>query len=229
GHGTFVAGIIAAAADNSVGISGAAPGVHVLPVRVLDATGSGYYSQIIDGITWATDNGANVVNLSLGGTYDSSLLQDAVQYAVDHGVAVVMAAGNCGSGGSGCGSVNPPMYPASYSTTISGAIAVGATTSSNTIASFSSYGSYVDLAAPGVGIESTWGLSDTAYASLNGTSFASPYAAAAVAILREVCPADTPAQLRARLEATAQDLGAPGRDVYFGAGLVRPDLAVGAC
>jgi subtilisin family serine protease len=229
GHGTFVAGIIAAEPDNAVGISGAAPGVHVQPVRVLDASGSGYYSQIVEGITWATDNGANVINLSLGGTAASTLLQAAVQYAVDHGVTVVMAAGNCANNVASCGSVNPPMYPAAYAASIPGAIAVGATTQSDGIASFSSHGGYVDLAAPGVSIESTEGTGDTTFAVGNGTSFASPYVAAAAAILREVCPSDTPAQLRSRLEATAQDLGAPGRDDWFGTGLVRPDLAVAAC
>ena len=92
------------------------------------------------------------------------------------------------------------MYPAFYSTVIPGAIAVGATTSTDGIGSFSSHGTYVNLAAPGVNIESTYGDSDTDFLALSGTSFASPYTAAAVAILRGVCPSDTPAQLRTRLE-----------------------------
>jgi subtilisin family serine protease len=231
GHGTFVAGIIDAIPDNSVGISGAAPGVRILPVRVLDAQGNGWYSEIVDGITWATDHGANVINLSLAGTADLSILHDAVQYAVDHGVTVVMAAGNCRVGGTLlCGpGDNPPMYPAAYSDTIPGAMAVGATASDDSIAPFSSYGSYVKLAAPGVDIASTWGEGNTDYEEGSGTSFASPYVAAAVAILHGACPADSPAQLEARLQASAQDLGAPGTDPDFGAGLVRPDLAVASC
>ena len=230
GHGTFVAGVIGAENHNSLGITGAAPGVHLLPVRVLDINGSGSYSAVEAGIMWATDHGANVLNMSLGGTASSSALQTAIQYAVDHGVTVVMAAGNCAVAVTGsCPTGNPTMYPAAYSSSISGAIAVGATTSTDTVASFSSHGTYVDLAAPGVGIVSTWGSADTAYAQGDGTSFASPYAAAAAAILRAVCPADTPAQVRTRLEATAQDLGTAGRDDFFGAGLVRPDLAVAAC
>jgi subtilisin family serine protease len=231
GHGTFVAGIVAAIPDNGVGISGAAPGVHILPVRVLDAQGNGWYSQIVDGITWATDNGANVINLSLAGTADLSILHDAVQYAVDHGVTVVMAAGNCRVGGTLlCGPAdNPPMYPAAYADTIPGAIAVGATDENDAIAPFSNSGSYVKLAAPGVRIASTWGEGDTDYEESDGTSFAAPYVSAAVAILHDACPADTPAQLETRLQASAEDLGATGTDPDFGAGLVRPDLAVASC
>ena len=230
GHGTFVAGVIAAENDNGLGVTGAAPGVHVLPVRVLDSTGSGSYSAVAAGIKWATDHGANVINLSLGGTAPSSTLQQMLQYAVNHGVTVVMAAGNCAQGGSACDNiVNPPMYPASYTTSVAGTIAVGATDENDAIAPFSSFGNYVDLAAPGVDITSTYGTGDTTYASGAGTSFASPYVASAVAIMHAVCPADTPAQLRTRLEATAQDLGTPGRDNFFGAGLVRPDGAVTAC
>jgi subtilisin family serine protease len=231
GHGTFVAGIIAAIPGDGAGISGAAPGAHILPVRVLDASGGGWYSQIIDGITWATDHGANVINLSLGGTAPSSLLQGAVQYAVDHGVTVVMAAGNCRAGGTlQCGfTTNPTMYPAAYAPSIPGAVAVGATAQGDTIAPFSSSGAYVGLAAPGVGIASTWGLGNAEYFEGDGTSFASPYAAAAAAILRQACPSDTPAQIVSRLQASAEDLGAPGPDDDFGAGLVRPDQAVTAC
>ena len=183
---------------------------------------------MVSGITWATDHGADVINLSLGGTGSSSTLQQAIQYAVDHGVTVVMAAGNCAQSSSGCPAGNPTMYPAFYSTVIPGAIAVGATTSTDGIASFSTHGTYVNLAAPGVNIESTYGDSDTDFVAL-AASRASPYTAAAVAILHGVCPSDTPAQLRTRLEATAQDLGTPGRDDFFGAGLVRPDHAVAAC
>ena len=139
--------------------------MHLLPVRVLDVNGSGSYSAVEAGITWATDHGATVLNLSLGGTAPSSGLQAAIQYAVDHGVTVVMAAGNCALAVSGsCPAGNPTMYPAAYSSSISGAIAVGATDSTDAIASFSSHGTYVDLAAPGVGIVSTWGLADSQYA-----------------------------------------------------------------
>ena len=231
GHGTFVAGIIAAEPVNGTGISGAAPGVRILPVRVLDQSGNGTYSAVEAGITWAADHGANVINLSLGGTSPSSTLLQAMQYASGKGVTIVMAAGNCGD--TTCGSfpatVDPVMYPAAYSANVAGAIAVGASTQSNSIASFSTHGPYVDLVGPGVGIVSTWGIASTTYAQGDGTSFGAPYVAASVAILRSVCPSDGPARLRTRLEDTATDLGAPGRDDFAGAGLVRPDLAVTAC
>ena len=124
------------------------------------------------GIIWAADHGANVINLSIVGSAPSSAMQQAVQYAVDRGVSVVIAAGN--SGGSG----NPVVYPAFDSTVIPGAMAVGATQENDTIAPFSSYGSYINLAAPGVGITSTWGASDDQYTTGSGTSYSTPYVAA---------------------------------------------------
>jgi subtilisin family serine protease len=142
-----------------------------------------------------------------------------------------MAAGNCRAGGTAqCAfTTNPTMYPAAYAPSIPGAVAVAAAAEGDTIAPFSSSGPYVGLAAPGVRIASTWGLGNTQYFEGDGTSFASPYVAAAAAILRQACPADTPAQIVSRLDATAEDLGAPGPDDDFGNGLVRPDLAVTAC
>ena len=231
GHGTFVAGLVAAESSNGVGISGAAPGVRILPVRVLDQNGSGSYSAVESGIMWATDHGAAVINLSLGGTSPSATLLQALQYATGKGVTVVMAAGNCGNAtcNSSPSTVNPVMYPAAYSTGVPGAIAVGASAENDSIAAFSTHGPFVDLVGPGVAIVSTWGTGNDDYAQGDGTSFAAPYVAASVAILHAVCPADSPDQLRTRLESTATDLGAAGRDDFAGAGLVRPDLAVAAC
>jgi len=207
GHGTHVAGIGAANANNATGITGAAPGVDILPVKVLCADGAGVSSDVAEGINWAVDN------LSLGGSYTQSV-DLAVQYARSNGVVVVAAAGN--------GKPNP-SYPAA----LPQVIAVGATDSSDAIANFSNRGAYVDLAAPGVGILSTW--VNGGYAAKNGTSMASPHVAAAVALVLAARPQwDTdPVAVCTQLIRTALDLGASGRDDAFGHGRIRPDLAVG--
>jgi type VII secretion-associated serine protease mycosin len=213
GHGTHVAGIIAAASGNGKGIAGAAPGVRILPVRVLDANGSGRLADILKGIIWAADHGADVINLSLGGDGDDSTYAAAIRYAVDKGALVVAAAGNEALDG------NPPTYPAADP----GAVAVAATTSSSTRAAFSNYGSYVDLAAPGSSIYSTI---PSGYASWSGTSMAAPYASAAAALLAARHPDLSPTQIRQLLERSARDLGTPGRDDPFGAGLIDPGAAL---
>jgi serine protease len=224
GHGTFVSGIVAAETQNSLGISAAAPGAKILPARVLGADGKGLFSDVDAAVIWAADNGADVINLSLGASSAPSTTQEAIQYAVGQGVVVVASAGNCGHPGPGCqGSVT--SYPAAFNETI----AVAAMAQDDTIASFSSYGSYVDLAGPGVAIVSAYGTGNSAYNELSGTSFSSPYAAAAAAILRAVCPAASPAQIQSRLQVTAEDLGTAGRDDFFGWGLIRPDEAVKTC
>lgn len=208
GHGTHVAGIAAAAGNNSVGIAGISWGARIMALKALDATGSGTYQQIAQAIVYAADNGAKVINLSLGGSEPSSVLEDAVNYAVAKGAVVVAAAGNSGT--------NSPNYPAAYAA----AIAVAATDSSNVRASFSNYGSYVDLSAPGVSILSTF-LS-SGYSSKSGTSMAAPHVAGAAALLMSYSSAfTTPAQVRAALETSALDLGTSGRDNYYGYGLVQ--------
>ena len=215
GHGTHVAGIIAAR-RNGVGGTGGAPGVAIMPIRVLDANGSGYTSDVAQGIIYATDHGARVVNLSLGGPQPSSSLQTAIQYARSHGVVVVAAAGNYGAQG------NPIVYPGAYPE----AVAVAAVDSNLQHASFSETGSYVDIAAPGVNVLSDWGNADNAYAWASGTSMATPFVSAAAALVVATHPTFTSTQVIDQLEATATDLGAPGVDPVFGAGLVNPALAV---
>jgi subtilisin family serine protease len=225
GHGTHVAGIIAALAGNGLGGSGAAAGVRILPIRVLDAAGQGWSSSIAEGIQWAADHGADVINLSLGGTVPSGVYRTAIDYAVNgRGAVVVASAGNDYQTG------NPMQYPASDPD----AIAVGANTASGHRASFSSTGSYVALSAPGTSILApcppTGGMCNDAsgYARLSGTSMAAPFVSAAAALLRGARPDATAAQVRAWLTSTATDAGTPGRDDEFGAGIVDPVRALTA-
>jgi serine protease len=235
GHGTHVSGTIAALSNNGIGVSGAAPGAKILPVQVLCGDGNGFSSDVANGITWAVDNGAKVINLSLGGPADASELS-AVQYADSHDVVVVAAGGNCGQGASGCGGVNSPSYPAAYSSQQGNVIAVAATTNANPPGhpAYSTVASYIDISAPGglpsgndssVSVLSTW--NDGGYNSIAGTSMATPHVSAAAALLRAANGACTDSQVKSRLKATATDLGPIGPDNTFGAGIVNP-LAAGA-
>jgi type VII secretion-associated serine protease mycosin len=214
GHGTHVAGIIAATAGNGIGVAGLAPGVALLPVRVLDDSGTGWSSTTAAGIIWAVDHGAQVVNLSLGSTVPSAVSQQAVDYASAHGVLVVAAVGN------GRDTGNLANYPAAYD----GVLGVGATDQADASASFSTTGASVDVAAPGVSIESTY--KGAAYATMSGTSMATPYVSASAALLKAANPALAPADLTRLLEQSATDLGAAGRDDQTGFGLVSPGAAV---
>src|SRR4051794_12301457 len=215
GHGTHVAGIIAAHVNNGVGIAGAAPSVKIMPVRVLDANGSGVSSNVALGIIWAADHGARVINLSLGGG-PSPGIQTAMQYALSKQVVVVAAAGN------GYQSGNTPTYPGAYPE----AIAVAAINQNRQHASFSNTGAYVDIAAPGDLIWSAWGSGPTQYGLASGTSMATPYVAAAAALVIAANKSLTAAKVTHLLEANATDLGSPGRDSVFGYGLVNPRRAV---
>jgi type VII secretion-associated serine protease mycosin len=211
GHGTHVAGIIAAHPNNGVGIAGAAPGVKIMPIRVLDANGSGSSSDVAQGIIWAVDHGARVINLSLGGG-PSPGMQVAIQYGLAHQAVTFAAAGNSYQSG------NQPTYPAAYPE----AVAVAAINSSIQHASFSNTGDYVDIAAPGDMIWSTYGGGDAQYALMSGTSMATPYASATAALVLGENPKLSAAQLIHAVEASAIDLGAPKHDPVFGWGLINP-------
>ena len=171
GHGTHVAGIAAAITNNGIGVAGLGYNSSLMNGKVLSDSGSGYYSWIASGITWATDNDAKVINMSLGGTAADSTLASAVDYAWSKGVVVVAAAGNNGN--------SLPFYPAAYDN----CIAVGATDRKDAKASFSNYGSWVDVAAPGVDIYSTYNKGDYDYISMSGTSMASPHVAGLAALV----------------------------------------------
>jgi subtilisin family serine protease len=213
GHGTHVAGIIGATLNNRLGVAGVANQCTILPVKVLSASGSGYSSDVADGIRWAADHGAKVINLSLGGDSYSSTMNAAVQYAVGKDCVVVAASGNSGQNG--------VIYPAGFDNVIG----VGATGSGDALASFSNYGSKVDVTAPGVSVYSS--LLGGTYGSMSGTSMASPHAAGVVALIRAKNPTWSRDQAEYQLIATAQDLGTAGRDDYFGYGRVRANDAAG--
>ncbi|MEN3342249.1 MAG: hypothetical protein V7644_1653 [Actinomycetota bacterium] len=217
GHGTMVAGIAAAAADNGVGVAGAAWAATILPVKVLGADGSGTDADVATGITWAADNGARIVNLSLGGPGDSAVLRQAVAYAQSRDVLVVAAAGNSGA--------HEPMYPAAYP----GVVAVTATDWSGNVASFSSWGPWVDVAAPGIDITSTYPAAGAAanYATGSGTSFAAPLVAGVAHLLRSANQGWTADQTASRLRASARDVGPRGVDDAYGFGLLDADAALG--
>ena len=168
GHGCGVAGIIAANADDGIGMAGVAPNALILPLRVLNAQGIGTYSDVATAIIYATDHGAQVINLSLGGVNPSSLLEQAVDYAVGKGVTVIAAAGNTGS--------DQVLYPATYEPVIS----VGSVDENLEVSSFSSRGANVDLFAPGRNILMTGNDGDIHASS--GTSFAAPEVAGIVAL-----------------------------------------------
>ncbi len=204
GHGTHVAGIAAAGTGDRTGTAGVAPSARIMPVRVLGADGTGSSSDVARGITWAVDHGAEVINVSLGGGYSSSV-DVAVDYAEREGVLVVAASGNAGPGGA-------RNYPAA----LDDVLAIASHDQGGAISSFSTQGDYVDLSAPGSGIVSTY--PDGRWASMSGTSMATPHVAGAAALLIAAQPGLTPAQVRARLRATATDAGVPGFDVAHGWG-----------
>jgi serine protease len=215
GHGTLVSGIVAAKTNNGRGVVGIAPSAKVMPIKVLDSTGSGSDTNIAIGINYARDHGAKVINLSLGGTFDDPALRTAVASAISHGIVVVAAAGNDGTGTVG--------FPASYP----GVLAVGATDHTGALTSFSSYGPRVDVVAPGLDITSTALGSTEAYSADSGTSFSSPIVAGVAAMLRGKHPTWTQAQVTAQIRNTARDLGLPGVDPAFGHGMVDPLAALG--
>ena len=218
GHGTHVAGI-AAAVDNTIGVIGVGPQIDLYAVKVLDRRGSGYLSDVIEGLGWAIQNGMQVVNMSLGTASDVQSFHDAVAEVYAAGITQVAAAGNTGEA---------VIYPAAYPEVI----AVSATDNTDTIAPWSSRGPQIDLAAPGVSIYSTY--KGSTYKTLSGTSMAAPHVTGAAAlVLTQTAKCDTdlsgscsPAEVQQRLEITAEDLGTAGRDDLYGSGLVDAEKAV---
>jgi serine protease len=229
-HGTHVAGTIGQETDNGTGVAGIAYDASLLPVKSLSFLGGGFYYSIINGIRWATDNGADVINLSLGGSANSPLLEEAVDYAYEKGVTVVAAAGNDGT--------DDVLYPAAFEH----CIAVGAVRYDKQLAIYSNYGEEIDLVAPGGDLdvdqnndgyedgilqETFWAFGlGWGYWFSTGTSMAAPHVAGVAALVKSIHPEYGPDEIRQVLQDTAQDLGAPGWDERYGYGLIDAYAAV---
>ncbi len=221
-HGTHVSGIAAAATGNGLGIAGVAGDCRLLPVKVVDEYGDGYYSWMIDAIIWATDQGVDVINISLGGDVPDPFLEDACKYAYDHGVVVVAAAGN------DSGAV---LYPAAYDAYV---LAVASSDFNDAISSFSNRGPEVDVAAPGEWILAPGPLwyfrpTDPPYLFASGTSAAAPHVAGLAALIRSAKPDLTPDDIMKIIRYTADDINratAPGRDDRAGYGRINMERAL---
>jgi thermitase len=211
GHGTHCAGIIAATINNSLGISGIAQ-ARIMAEKGFSSNGIGYEDDLANAIIHATDQGANIISCSWGGSTDSQLIHDAVEYATNAGALVIAAAGNTGT--------KEKIYPAAYPEVI----AVTATNKNDKPASFTTYGDWVDLAAPGTNIYSTYLRNN--YRSLSGTSMACPHVAGVAALVWSQYPTMNNEQVRSQLIYTADDLGAAGFDIYYGYGRVNARKAV---
>jgi len=211
GHGTHCAGIIAAGLNNGIGIAGLA-NVSIMAEKVLTSGGWGYWDWIANGVIHATDQGAKIISMSLGGYESSSVIYDAVKYAYDAGVLIVAAAGNEGT--------SDELYPAAYEEVI----AVTATDQYDNPAYFTNFGDWVEVAAPGVDIYSTvW---DDSYTYMDGTSMATPHVSGTAALIWSQFPNMSREWVRAQLRFTADDLGDPGFDEYYGYGRINARKAV---
>lgn len=210
GHGTHVAGVIAAQGLNG-GVKGVAPDASIYAVKALGSNGEGYTSDIIAGIDWAIQNKMDIISMSMGTTESSTALKNAIDTAYNNGILVVAAAGNDGNT-SGTGT--NIEYPANYSS----AIAVGAVDSNNKRAYFSSTGSKLEVSAPGVDILSTY--LNNGYTKMSGTSMATPFVTGDLALLKQKYPSSTNSQLRQLLDNNVKDLGTYGKDSLYGYGLI---------
>jgi len=220
-HGTHVAGIVAAAAnDNPEGLVGICPACTLMAVKVLDANGSAPLDVVANGMVYAADNGARVINLSLGGMVPAATLKTAVDYAWERGAVVVAAAGNNGA--------EILFYPAAFANVVG----VASSNAQDYRSCFSNYGEdLVAVTAPGELIYSTVPrdeLGRDGYGTYSGTSMAAPHVSGLVGLLFSQDPARTNAEVRALLESTAEDLGPSGTDIFFGAGRINARRALTA-
>jgi subtilisin family serine protease len=212
GHGTHVSGTIAATINNGMGVAGVAPGVSIMPIKALKANGSGKDTTVAQGVMWAADNGARIINMSFGGAEVSRPLTEAVSYAARKGVITVVAAGNEG--------VDTPSYPAATEPNI----AVAATDPNDRRGGYSNYGSWIVISAPGTGIWSTWWGGQSSYRIDNGTSMAAPHVSGVIALMLSLRPDLTIPEITGILRSTADPVTEPG----IGAGRVNAGRALAA-
>lgn len=212
GHGTFVSGIIAAEANNSVGLAGVAYNAEIVPIKCFENNETDS-SWLIKAVYTAVDKAdCRVLNISAGVTDDIPELKEAIMYAINKGVIVVAASGNHDDKNY----FNKPNYPASYEYVVS----VGAVDKNNIKSYFSNYNEYVDIVAPGSDVWSLKYDDPEGYKKGSGTSYAVPFVAAAAAVCLNVNPDITPSDFLSLLEQTALDLGDEGKDIYYGYGLL---------
>jgi len=228
GHGTHIAGTVAQNTNNGLGTAGVAFDAYLMPVKVLNNWGAGTYADIAEGIIWATENGAHVINLGLGGSEPSMALEEAIAYSYNRGVTLIAAAGNDGIGG--------VSYPAAYDDYV---IAVGATRYDETLSYYSNFGLSLDLVAPGGDLNvdqngdsyqdgilqqvykvDGFGTISWGYSFMEGTSMAAAHVSGVAALLIANGNATSPAEVRQALESTAEDKGTAGWDIRYGWGIV---------
>lgn len=231
-HGTHVAGTIAQSTNNTIGVAGMAHGVSIMPIKVLGQDGSGYSSDVADGIQWAADNGADIINLSLGSSASSTTEEAAIEYAYNKGVVIVASSGNDGTLG--------VLYPAAYDSYV---LAVGATDYNKQRAPYSNYGPELDVVAPGgdltadvngdgygdgilqqtiTGYNESTGVTDYTpdYFFYQGTSMAAPHVAALAALILSDDNTLSPTEIYNSIKSNAEDRGSVGRDNYYGYGII---------
>ncbi|MCP1190070.1 S8 family peptidase [Priestia flexa] len=206
GHGTHVSGIIASETNNHEGLAGVTWYNKIMPIKAMGAKGYGTTFDIAKGIFWAVDHGADIINMSLGNYQHSSLLKEAIDYAYNKNVVLIAAAGN--------ENTMQPSYPAAFPNVLS----VAAVSYTGQRASFSNYGDYIDVSAPGVQIPSTY--FNQQYAALSGTSMASPHVAGLAGLLLSANPNLTNQEVIEIIKNSTYDLGIPGTDNEFGNGLI---------
>jgi subtilisin family serine protease len=212
GHGTHVAGTIAATINNNMGVAGVAPGVSIMPIKALRANGSGKDTTVAQGVMWAADNGARIINMSFGGAEVSRPLSEAISYAARKGIITVVAAGNEG--------IDTPSYPAATEPNI----AVAATDQNDRRGPYSNFGTWIVISAPGTGIWSTWWGGQSSYRIDNGTSMAAPHVSGVIALMLSVRPDMTIPEITGILRSTADPVLEPG----IGAGRINAGRAIAA-
>lgn len=221
-HGTGVTGIIAAPPESDTSFVGVAPGATIIPIRQTNSDGNGSTVGIANGIRWAVGHGAQVINISGGGSSPDADVENAIEYADRHKVVIVCSSGNDGA----TTSVKARFYPAAYATTHDNVLAVAAVDQSDVVADFSELGGYTTLAAPGVDV--IMPALRSGYRSDKGTSFAAPFVTGTVALMLGADPGLTPQQVRARLIGTADPPPKTAPDPKYGYGIVNPYRAVTA-
>lgn len=214
GHGTSVAGVIAATPNNRIGMSGLATGARLRALRAFDGTGNAEEDDVASAIVYAALTGIDVLNMSFGDVVNSPVVRDAVRFAASMNVVLVASVGNTGT--------TSRQFPAGYNDVI----AVGSTNAQDARSPYSSTGSLVALSAPGQSIVTT--AVNGLYRTVNGTSFSAPYVAAVVAMMLEKMPGISPHEIRGTLQERSLDLGEKGWDRFFGAGRLQADVALSA-